>query len=141
MSIKKTILEHLENNIYCRLKPSKIHGVGVFAIRKIPKNTNPFKEFDRNVQLLIPKSELNGIDENVKRLLSDFMINSENKQMILLSSTFQSFFSHYLNTGIDPNVTYLTNDIYKTVKDINEGEELILNYEKEYTSIIKSWEN
>ena len=47
MSIKQTILEHLKNNIYCRLKPSKIHGVGVFAIRNIPKNTNPFKEFDK----------------------------------------------------------------------------------------------
>jgi len=141
MSIKQTILEHLKNNIYCRLKPSKIHGVGVFAIRNIPKNTNPFKEFGRNVQVLIPKSELNGIDENIKKLLSDFMVNSEDKQMILLSSTFQSHYKYYLNTGINPNVTYLTNNTYKTVKDVNVGEELIMNYEKDYSSLIKSWEN
>ena len=141
MSIKRRILEHLENNIYCRLKPSNLHGVGVFAIRKIPKNTNPFKEFGRNVKLIIPKSELNGIDENVKKLLSDFMVNSEDKQMILLNSMSQSHYKYYLNTGIDPNVTYLINETYKTIRDIDMNEELIMNYEKDYSSLIKSWEN
>ena len=31
------------------------------------------------------------------------------------------------------NVTYLTNNTYKTVKDVNVGEELIMNYEKDYS--------
>lgn len=40
---KKVLLKNLQNDIYCRIKPSKKHGVGVFAIKDIPKNTNPFK--------------------------------------------------------------------------------------------------
>lgn len=31
--------------VYTRLKPSKIHGVGVFAIRPIPKNTRLYYLF------------------------------------------------------------------------------------------------
>tara|TARA_Y100000310_G_scaffold300939_1_gene336983 strand:- start:971 stop:1396 length:426 start_codon:yes stop_codon:yes gene_type:complete len=141
MSIKHSILEYLNNNIYCKLKPSKIHGVGVFAIKNIPKNTNPFKEFGKNVKLIIPKSELNGMDENIKKLLSDFMVNSEDKQMILLSSTFQSHYKYYLNTGDEPNLTYISSDTCNTIRDIDMNEELILNYEKEYSNLIKSWEN
>ncbi len=29
-------------NCYCRLAPSPIHGIGVFAIRNIPRGRNPF---------------------------------------------------------------------------------------------------
>lgn len=39
---KQQLLEDLEKNIYCRLQPSSIHGIGVFAIRDIPKGVNPF---------------------------------------------------------------------------------------------------
>ena len=33
------------------------------------------------------------------------------------------------------------NETYKTIRDIDMNEELILNYEKEYSNLIKSWEN
>ena len=39
---KKKLLNHLNNDIYCRIGVSKIHGVGVIAIKDIPPNTNPF---------------------------------------------------------------------------------------------------
>jgi hypothetical protein len=35
------LIENL-NNTYVRIMPSKIHGVGVFAIRDIPKGICPF---------------------------------------------------------------------------------------------------
>ena len=36
---REHMLNHLRQNIYCRLKPSPVHGIGVFAIRDIPKTT------------------------------------------------------------------------------------------------------
>ena len=36
------LIDHLEKDIYCRLAPSKVAGIGVFAIREIPQNINPF---------------------------------------------------------------------------------------------------
>ena len=41
--MEKKLLNNLKNDIYCRIKPSKKPGVGLFAIRDIPENTNPFK--------------------------------------------------------------------------------------------------
>ena len=35
---------NLKNNVYCRISRSKIHGVGVIAIKDIPKGINPFKK-------------------------------------------------------------------------------------------------
>jgi len=39
------LLYHLENEVYCRIGVSHIRGagVGVIAIRDIPKGINPFK--------------------------------------------------------------------------------------------------
>ena len=40
---RKRLLGNLKNT-YCRLKPSNIEGVGVFAIRDIPQGVNPLPE-------------------------------------------------------------------------------------------------
>ena len=31
--MKKALINNLQNDVYCRIKPSKKHGVGVFAFR------------------------------------------------------------------------------------------------------------
>ena len=33
----KDVLDRLRSRVFCRLRPSKIHGIGVFALRKILK--------------------------------------------------------------------------------------------------------
>src|ERR1700722_14347341 len=44
-AIGKKLIKDLEENVYCRLQPSKVHGIGIFAIRDIPKGKNLFKAF------------------------------------------------------------------------------------------------
>lgn len=39
---QKEFLKDLQENIYCRLQPSSLHGIGIFAIRDIPKGADPF---------------------------------------------------------------------------------------------------
>src|SRR5690348_244401 len=42
--MKRTeLLRRILANCYCQLRPSPIHGIGVFAIRDVPKGRNPFK--------------------------------------------------------------------------------------------------
>ena len=36
-SAKKILIENLLSQTFCRFAPSKIHGIGVFAIKDIPK--------------------------------------------------------------------------------------------------------
>ena len=33
MSSKTSVIQNTINDVYCRIKTSKIHGIGVFAIR------------------------------------------------------------------------------------------------------------
>jgi hypothetical protein len=42
--------------VYVRLRPSKLHGVGVFAIREIPPGTNLFPHDPGGLRELDPKS-------------------------------------------------------------------------------------
>jgi hypothetical protein len=43
MSKKDKLLHNLEDDTYVRLRPSKLQGVGIFAIKDIPKDVNPFR--------------------------------------------------------------------------------------------------
>lgn len=36
---KKITADELNNQVFCRVSPSKIHGVGIVAVRDIPKGT------------------------------------------------------------------------------------------------------
>ena len=40
------LIKYLKNEIWFRTGPSSIHGVGLFAIRDIPKGTDIMVEFD-----------------------------------------------------------------------------------------------
>ena len=40
--LKETLILRRLERVYCKLAPSPIHGVGIFAIKDIPKGTNPF---------------------------------------------------------------------------------------------------
>ena len=67
MATKKDILNCLKNT-YCRLKPSKIEGVGVFAIRDIPKNINPFKGIVNQKWYELKLFDLKGLDKEILKL-------------------------------------------------------------------------
>lgn len=73
----KKIIKDLEDNIYCRLRPSKIQGVGVFAIKKIPKGTKIF-EGVRKIKFIniSPKIIFQNkkINPAVKKMVKDFFV-------------------------------------------------------------------
>ena len=52
-----TPFEYISNKVYTKLKPSKIQGIGVFAVKDIPMNTNPFEPWDGDTGLY-PISEI-----------------------------------------------------------------------------------
>ena len=66
---KNKLLKHLQNDIYCRLDVSKIAGIGVFAIKTIPKGVNPFKilakDKDKIIEDLYEYSVKNPKDKNM----------------------------------------------------------------------------
>ena len=95
---KKKILSILKKT-YCRLKCSKIHGVGVFAIREIPKNAGLFAGVARhNCQKFNP-GELKWLPAEVAKMIDDFLAMENDGSIFIPSVGIEgldiSFFLNY----------------------------------------------
>ena len=117
------------NDIFCRLAPSSIHGVGVFAIKSIPKDTIVFRTTSDWVK--VDKKFLTRINPEVASLYRDMLVDDELEDDIEIPSTgFSSIdISFYLNHSNNPNCRYdIDNDFIIAKQDIDVGEELTYNY-------------
>ena len=120
-------IDELNATVKCKLAPSKIHGIGVFAIRDIKKNEKlycmplvamsrkwysvPFIEFDK---LLCEVREL--IFERWPCVINGSMFLSPNDDV---------WIRLFMNHSEDPNYNPL---IDCAIKDIAKGEEVTENY-------------
>ena len=136
--MKKSLINNLQNDVYCRIKPSKKHGVGVFAIKDIPKNTNPFKvtgkECISSRILNIPVEEVNKLDTEVKKMVNDFYHQQDGYFGIPYKGLNANDISFYMNTSKKPNVGFKIIEncslvVFNTLKKIKKGEELLINYD------------
>ncbi len=135
---KERLLKHLEEDIYCRIGVSKTHGVGVIAIKDIPKNTNPFKNLSNYTNekiIFLNKDELQNINKNVIKILGDFFDSTGSGVYgILYEGPNYINISYYMNHSKNPNIIpvdipELSNYYsYITLRDIKEGEELTFDY-------------
>jgi len=111
-------------DVYTRLKPSRIHGVGVFAIRQIPKGTRLFKGEDEIIW--IPEKSISTLPFEIKKLYEDFAIIKDGYYGC--PANFNSLtMSWYLNDSSNPNVLVDENYDMWSVRDIGEGEELTID--------------
>ena len=135
--MKKTLLSNLQNDIYCRIKSSKKHGVGVFAIRDIPKNSNPFKvsnsECMKQRLINIDEKDINKLHPEVKKLINDFYHKENKVYSIPYKGLNSNDISFYMNTSNKPNIGFKTIKncslvVFNTLRKIKKGEELFINY-------------
>lgn len=131
---KNDVIFDLQHNIYCRIKPSKVHGIGVFAIRDIPKNTNPFITLRKDEEILLDIEESLIMDNKmihpeVKTLVKDFYTVRDGKIEFPARGLNEIDISFFMNTATVPNIG--TNDEGETfyaLRKIETGEELLINY-------------
>jgi SET domain-containing protein len=125
---RKKILNQLEKDVYCGLMPSKIEGVGVFAVRDIPRGTNPFKE--KNTKYIsIKEQQLKKLDINVMEHIKKLFVHSDGRYWLPKHGIQTLYITHYLNHSKNPNLTTTKNaDYFLSIRDIKKGEELTVNY-------------
>jgi len=118
----KYALPHLR--VYTRLKPSPIHGVGVFAIRQIPKGT---LLFDGDEEIVwIDGKQVADLPPNIRRMYEDFCIIKDAR--FGCPTSFNSLtMAWYLNDSSSPNVAVDDNYNMWTLRDIEDGEELTID--------------
>lgn len=114
-------------NVFTRLKCSDKHGVGVFAIRDIPKGTNIFNN-DNSKMVQIDENAIRNLSPEIKKLYNDFCV--------IKGSTYwcpENFnnltVAWYLNESKDsPNVLCAKDYDFIATRDIKKDEELLIDY-------------
>lgn len=126
---KSSLLSHLKHEVYCRLKPSKIHGIGIFAIKKIPKGTDPFPHAPSHKSIVFKKEELKDLDIEVKKIIHDLLVFEGDTVHIPACGINCLDVSFYINHSDTPNTGYSeSKENLIALRDIEAGEELTADY-------------
>ncbi len=66
-SLKEKLYEHLLSEVYCKLGVSPLHGIGVFALRDIPKGTKPLNSMVSKKEIKFSRVELKKVPSSVRK--------------------------------------------------------------------------
>ncbi len=128
-NLKERLLEHLKNEVYCKLGVSKIHGVGVFALRDIPQGTRPLRSIVTNQEKKFSRIELKQVPSSVRKHLADFCLVESGRVFVPEIGLNAVNLSIYLNHSKDPNLFFNDKDELEARFDIPRGEELTIDYD------------
>jgi SET domain-containing protein len=127
-TVKEKILEILKNT-YCRLKPSNIGGVGVFAIREIPSGIDPFFGISNQRWYKINTSDLKDFDKEILKMIDDFYVIEKNGDILVSAYGLNGMdISFFLNHSEQPNIERMDDGSFKTIREIKKEEELLVSY-------------
>ena len=117
----------LNDEVWCKLAPSPIHGIGVFAIRAIPKGQKYTNYGIWNLKDNEPKvfneEDLNNALPEIRNLILDQMLFEQARPITFYSPNTNACLQSFLNHSNTPNT-----DGFKAIQDIKKGEELTENY-------------
>lgn len=135
--LAKVMRHHIAKDVYARLKATSYGGVGVFAIRPIPKGVFPFRTLAglcyAEESINLDKTDIARIHPNMKAYMDDFFIGDEGKFPIPMLGPNGMDISFYLNHSDTPNMEIVYHPTckyttYRTSREIRDGEELSIDY-------------
>jgi SET domain-containing protein len=114
-------IEELNTFVLTRLAPSPIHGIGVFALRDIPKGSHLFTDMMPRMYNL-PYKKFKELRPEVAELLLEQWPQVVNGSIFAWPTT---RIQAYMNHSDDPNYNA---ELDMTTRDITAGEEITENY-------------
>lgn len=131
------ILLRPHEGVFCRLSPSSIHGVGVFAVLPIPKGTVLFERADAaGLDVFVDDQEIQFLPPAIKKLYTDFCVLGEGHKWACPKTLDDISVGWYVNNNeVNPNISIIDWE-YKALRDIAVGEEITVSYDS-YSSMIQ----
>ena len=126
---KEALLKELANSTYVMIKPSPLHGIGVFAIRDIPKGTSNIFSKGVGDWIKVSKEEVDALPQHSKDLIENHCLFDEDHYFIPDYGFKLVDLVIYLNHSETPNVISLNDgEEFEAIRDIAIGEELLVDY-------------
>lgn len=127
--MKDTFLEDLSTRVFCRLGVSKIHGIGVIAMRPIPTGINPMQEMIEQEYTEVPVAEIDALNlpPAVRQLVVDMCPENDGVFEVPCQGMNGITVSWYLNHSDTPNMRE-DDGYFFALRNIEAGEELTVNY-------------
>jgi SET domain-containing protein len=126
---KEALLKELANTTYVMIKPSPLHGIGVFAIRDIPKGTSNIFSKGVGDWIKVSKEEVDALPQHSKDLIENHCLFDEDFYFIPDYGFKLVDLVIYLNHSETPNVISLNDgEEFEAIRDIAIGEELLVDY-------------
>ena len=125
------LLNRVLRNCYCRLQPSNIHGIGVFAVSDIPKGRNPFRMIPKYGDIgyvRITEDELDALPPKLSELIRDLFIPTDKRMHVPNHGMNMINLNCYLNHSATPNMRTKNGYDFVTFRKILVGEELTVDY-------------
>lgn len=128
---KQELLHELSGNTWVMLRPSAIEGVGVFAIRDIPKGCRDMfgKPDAAGEWITVPKKEIETLPAHAQFIVGNYCLYDEDNYFLPAHGFKKMDVSLFLNHSDSPNIISINDgDFFETIRDIKQGEELLIDY-------------
>ena len=129
---KAALLKELAGNTYVIIRPSPVEGIGVFAIRDVPKGcrnifTDPHP--DKDQWITIPRIEIEELPLHARQLVETYCLYDEANYFVPEHGFKKMDLVNFLNHSDLPNVISINDgEYFEAIKDIAAGEELLVDY-------------
>jgi SET domain-containing protein len=126
---KQALLKELAQETYAVLKPSPLHGIGVFAVRDIPKGCKNIFSKETGEWILLGMKEVEQLPEHSKNFIETYYLYDNDHYFIPAHGCKVMDMANYLNHSNTPNLVSVEDGLYfETTRNITEGEELLIDY-------------
>ena len=126
---KEALLKDLHQDTYVMIKPSPLHGIGVFAIRDIPKGTRDLFSQGVGEWIKLTIAEVEALPKHSRDLVENHCLFDEDYYYVPDYGFKLVDLVVYLNHSDTPNViSFNEGEYFEATRDIAAGEELLVDY-------------
>lgn len=127
--MKDELLNELANNTWVMIKPSGIHGIGVFAVRDIPNGCKQMFSEEMGEWTTVAKTEIDGLPQHAKDIVENYCLYDEANYFLPAQGFKAIDLSLFLNHADIPNIISVNDGAcFEAIRDIKKGEELLIDY-------------
>ena len=126
---KEELLKELSQDTYAALKPSPVHGIGVFAIRDIPRGCRTIFSNGMGEWIKISVHDIENLPEHSRSLIETYCLYDEDHYYVPDYGFKVMDIVNYVNHSSLPNIISINEgEVFEALIDIPAGTELLLDY-------------